>query len=54
MNISKFVQALHTIGNSDDFNTYFLNLQDRKYACGPSKEEARKDYAAMMTSKHFI
>ena len=54
MNISKFVQALHTVGNSDDFDTYFLKLQDKKCACGPSKEEARKDYTAMISSKYLI
>ena len=48
MNIRKFVRMLESIGNGDDFDTYFVNLQDKKSCCGPSKEEARRDYTAMI------
>ena len=54
MNISKLVHALPKIGHFDDFDTYFLNLQDKKCACGPTKEEASKDYAAMLRSRQII
>ncbi len=48
MNISKFVKMLQSVGNGDDFDTYFVKLQGKKSCCGPSKEEAHKDYAAMI------
>ena len=48
MNIRKFVRMLQSVGNGDDFDTYFVNLQDKKSCCGPTKEEARRDYAAMI------
>ncbi len=48
MNIRKFVRMLQSVGNGDDFDTYFVNLQDKKSCCGPTKEEARRDYTAMI------
>ena len=48
MNISKFVKMLQSVGNGDDFDSYFVKLQGKKSCCGPSKEEAHKDYAAMI------
>ena len=54
MNINNFVRALHSVGKSDDFDSYFLNLQEKKSYCGPTKEEARKDYAAMIASRQII
>ncbi|MCE2464533.1 MAG: hypothetical protein J4G01_00385 [Dehalococcoidia bacterium] len=53
MNISKFVKMLQSVGNGDDFDTYFVKLQDKKSCCGPTKEEARRDYTAMNDLRQF-
>lgn len=51
MNISRIVHALLEIGNSDDFDSHFLRILDVNASCGPTRDQARRDYNAMMKSK---
>ena len=51
MKFSKISQAINALVNADGFDAYFNKLQDRDCACGPTKDEARRDYTAMIRSR---
>ena len=54
MKLSKIVRAVHSIGNVDDFKTYYLHLQDKSCPCGPTIDEAHRDYATIMKPKYLV
>ena len=51
MKISRIINVINKMGNSDDFASYFRRVQESSCAYGPTRDEARKDYEALMTSR---
>ena len=54
MNINRIVRAIRSVCTSDDFETYFRQLQDGSRPSGPTRDESRREYRAMIKSRFRV
>ena len=54
MILGRILHAISTIGSSSDFEAYFMKLQYGGFPSASTKDEARRDYKALMRQQTIV